>query len=108
VRIPRRPDRDEDGVGREPHALDDRPEISAAVMMQNVPWNAMNNACGMVPFGFEADAFQQRVREITEPGVAGGEGERVAKQRPRRPTTPSEMKLIIIVLREFFDRASPP
>ena len=26
------------------------PEMSAAVMMQNVPWNAMNSMCGMVPF----------------------------------------------------------
>ena len=37
------------------------PEMSAAVMMQNVPWNAMNSMCGMVPLRLETDAAQEDV-----------------------------------------------
>jgi hypothetical protein len=33
------------------------PEISAAVMIANVPWKAMKRACGIVPFASSPTPF---------------------------------------------------
>ena len=43
------------------------PEISAAVMIANVAWKAMNRMCGMVPLSLEADVLQQEERQVADP-----------------------------------------
>ena len=35
------------------------PEISAAVMIANVPWKAMNSACGIVPLASRPTPFRK-------------------------------------------------
>ena len=61
------------------------PEISAAVMIANVPWKAMNSTCGIStsPLRLEPDAAQEEVRGVADPVVAGGERQRVAEHRPQ-------------------------
>ena len=59
------------------------PEISAAVMMANVPWNAMNSTCGNRALRIERDAVQEQLGEVTDEGVPGAERQRVADQRPQ-------------------------
>ena len=89
------------------------PEISAAVMMQNVAWNAMYNACGIVsgtiaPVSASPTPLRKakdRSPSQFEPGLRASVYPMKAQSTP---TNPSEMKLIIIVLRAFLDRTSPP
>ncbi len=40
------------------------PEISAAVMIAKVPWNAMNSRCGMVPCG-SSETPRRKKREVS-------------------------------------------
>ena len=58
------------------------PEMSAAAMMANVPWKAMNSRCGIVPLGLEIDAGEEHVVEAAEEGIAGCEGQAVPERGP--------------------------
>ena len=84
------------------------PEISAAVMIANVPWNAMNNRCGIVPW---ASSPTPRSPTKANPPTIGEPGAK-AKEYPASAhstaTGPSDTKLIIIVLSAFFARTIPP
>ena len=59
------------------------PEMSAAVMIAKVPWKAMNSRWGIAPCALEADAAQPGEGQRADQRAAGGEGQRVAGQRPR-------------------------
>ena len=80
-------------------------------MMANVPWYAMYSACGMLVdrgAGSSATPFSKALERspIQAPPVPN------ASEYPTiahsTPTNPREMKLIIMVLRAFFDRTRPP
>ena len=58
------------------------PEISAAVMIANVPWKHMKSRCGIVPCSDEPDAVQEHARRVADPVVARRERQRVTDDRP--------------------------
>ena len=76
------PQRDERRIGREPHALDDRSRDQRRGDDGEGRLESHEQHVGNGALGLEADAAQQRVRQVAEHGVAAGEGERIAKQRP--------------------------
>ena len=84
------------------------PEMSAAVMIANVPWKHMKSRCGIVPCSERPTPFR-KTRDVSPiqlfPGAKASEYPMVAQSTP---TNPSEMKLIIIVLSAFLERTSPP
>ena len=77
-----RPERDEGEVRPKRMRSTIAPEISAAVMIANVPWYAMNSTCGIVALRLEADAAQESARRVADPVVARRERQRVADERP--------------------------
>ena len=86
------------------------PEISAAVTIANVAWKAMKRMCGMVPPGSSPRPTSLRARNDRSPSQALPVPK--ASEYPMTahvtPSTPSDTKLIIIVLSAFFERTSPP
>ena len=86
------------------------PEMSAAVTIANVAWKAMKRMCGMVPPAASPSPTSFSARNDRSPSQALPVPN--ASEYPMTahvtPSTPSETKLIIIVLSAFFERTSPP
>jgi hypothetical protein len=84
------------------------PEMRAAVMIANVPWYDMNSTCGIVPCG-SSPTFLSRARERSPmAALPGPKASEYPINAHTTPTTPSAMKLIIIVFSAFFVRTRPP
>ena len=58
------------------------PEMSAAVMIANVPWKHMKSRCGNRALLGQADAVQEEPRGVANPVVARSKRQRVAERRP--------------------------
>ena len=84
------------------------PEISAAVITANVPWNAMNSTWGIVPCGSSVTPRSRLKLSPPSQAVPGANASEYPSIAHATPAKPNEMKLIIIVFSAFLDRTSPP
>ncbi len=84
------------------------PEMSAAVMIANVPWNAMKSRCGMLPRGSSPTPARRASESPPENADPGPNAIEYPASAQPTPTNPSDETLIISVLRAFLDRTRPP
>ena len=84
------------------------PEMSAAVMMAKVPWNAMNRRCGMEPLGSTPTPSSSAIEKSPNQALPSPKAMEYPSSAQSTPAMPSATKLIIIVLSAFLERTRPP
>ncbi len=84
------------------------PEMSAAVMIANVPWNAMKSMSGMVPLGPIPTPFRKSIERSPTKAPPSPKAREYPATAHSTPEKPNAMKLIIIVFKTFLDGTSPP
>ena len=84
------------------------PEIRAAVMTANVPWNAMNSTWGIVPCGSSVTPLSRPNCSPPIHAVPGANASEYPSSAQVTPANPNAMNDIIIVFSAFLERTSPP